>query len=77
MFSNATLFGAGEAGDEVLYGRNALMRDMIKAINSAFVGGSGTVINVYGSNNMDVNELADAVEAKIIQMQKRRTAAWA
>lgn len=31
LFSNATLFGAGEAGDEVLYGRNALMNDIARA----------------------------------------------
>lgn len=31
MFSNATLFGAGEAGDEILYGRNALMDDIARA----------------------------------------------
>lgn len=31
MFSNATLFGAGEAGDEMLYGRGALMRDIAEA----------------------------------------------
>lgn len=28
LFSNATLFGAGEAGDEMLYGRNSLMNDI-------------------------------------------------
>lgn len=31
MFSGATLFGAGEAGDEILYGRNSLMRDIAEA----------------------------------------------
>lgn len=31
MFSNATLFGAGEAGDEMLYGRNSLMNDIANA----------------------------------------------
>lgn len=31
MFSDATLFGAGEAGDEVLYGRNSLMNDIANA----------------------------------------------
>jgi len=31
MFGNATLFGAGEAGDEMLYGRSALMNDIAKA----------------------------------------------
>ena len=31
LFSNATLFGAGEAGDEVLYGRNSLLNDIATA----------------------------------------------
>lgn len=45
LFSNATLFGAGEAGDEVLYGRNALMKDI-----AAATGGG-----------MDYNSLASAI----------------
>ena len=73
LFSNATLFGAGERGDEMLYGRNALMKDIAKA-----VGGSGQIVmNVYGSDGMSVTELANAVERKLIQAQKRRTEAWA
>lgn len=35
MFDNATLFGAGEAGDEILYGKKALMRDIASAVQSA------------------------------------------
>ena len=31
MFSNATLFGAGERGDEMLYGRNSLLNDIASA----------------------------------------------
>ena len=31
LFNQATLFGAGEAGDEVLYGRNSLMNDIANA----------------------------------------------
>ena len=31
LFSNATLFGAGEAGDEVLYGRSSLLNDIAMA----------------------------------------------
>lgn len=78
MFGNATLFGAGEAGDEILYGRNALMRDMVKAVGQAMGGGSGqTIINVYGSDGMSVNDLAAAVEQRIIMMQKRKSQAWA
>ena len=72
MFSNPTLFGAGEAGDEMLYGRRALMRDIAQAVS-----GGDMIVNVYGSDNMSVTELANAVEQKIITMQKRRTQAWA
>ena len=43
MFSGATLFGAGETGDEVLYGRTALMRD----ISDAVEGKSNIVNNFY------------------------------
>ena len=41
-------------------------------------GGSAgdLTVNVYGSNNMSVTELAAAVERRIIQVQKRRNAAW-
>ena len=74
LFSNATLFGAGERGDEMLYGRNALMKDIAQAVGS----NSGTIVmNVYGSDGMSVTELANAVERKLIQTQKRRTEAWA
>lgn len=75
LFSNATLFGAGEAGDEVLYGRNSLMKDIANAVSSASM--NGVVVNVYGTDNMNVNDLAAAVEQRLITMQKRRTQAWA
>lgn len=76
LFSNATLFGAGERGDEMLYGRSSLMKDIANAMES--VGGGGDmIVNVYGSDNMSVTELADAVEQRLITMQKRRTQAWA
>jgi len=74
LFSNATLFGAGESGDEMLYGRNALLKDIATAVNGA---SQSIVVNVYGSDNMSVTELANAVERKLIQTQKRRTQAWA
>ena len=73
MFSSPTFFGAGEAGDEMLYGRQALMRDIANAVG----GGGQIIMNVYGSDGMSVTELANAVERKLIQMQKRRTEAWA
>lgn len=72
MFTDATLFGAGEHNDEILYGRNQLMKDIAQATS----GGDEININVYGTAGMDVNELADAVERRIIEMQNRRRLAW-
>lgn len=59
MFSNPTLFGAGEAGDEVLYGRKALMRD----IEAATSGNSGTQITNYITIDGSASpmETADAI----------------
>lgn len=71
MFQDATLFGAGERNDEILYGRKQLMKDIAEATN----GGDEITINVYGGN-MNAEEIADAVERKLIQRQKRRTLAW-
>ena len=72
MFTDATLFGAGEHNDEILYGRNQLMKDIAQATS----GGDEITINVYGTAGMDVNELADAVERRIIEAQNRRRLAW-
>lgn len=49
LFSNATLFGAGEAGDEVLYGRSALMNDIAEAVG----GGGATITNYITVNGAD------------------------
>ena len=76
LFRRPTGIVVGDAAqDEIVYGRNSLLKDISQAVGGASLG--GTVINVYGSNNMDVNELALAVEQRIITMQKRRSAAWA
>ena len=53
MFRGATLFGAGESGDEVLYGRSALMRDISDA-----VGGNGGDIIV----NLNYDASDDATD---------------
>ena len=54
LFSNATLFGAGETGDEVLYGRAALMRDIKEATSK---GGGGVVVNLNYDASDDANDL--------------------
>lgn len=73
MFSGATLFGAGEHNDEILYGRRQLLRDIAEASSAS---GGDITINVYGSNSMSVTELAAAVEQRLIEAQKRRRLAW-
>ena len=76
MFTRPTGIIVGDAAqDEIVYGRNSLMKDIANAMAS--VGGGGMTVNVYGSDNMSVTELANAVEQRIITMQKRRTQAWA
>lgn len=61
---------AGEAGPEAIIPLDELWRH-IDAING------GTVINVYGAEGQSVNELAAAVERRLIAAQKRRSMAWA
>lgn len=70
MFQDATLFGAGEHNDEILYGRKNLLKDI-----ASVAGGDEITINVYG-NNMDPREIAEEVERRLIQSQNRRRLAW-
>lgn len=71
MFRGATLFGAGERNDEILYGRQNLLKDI-----ASVAGGDDITINVYGTEGMSVTELAKAVEERLIASQKRRRLAW-
>lgn len=54
MFSDATFFGAGEAGDEVLYGRSALMRDISDAVNG---NGGDIVVNLNYDASDDATDM--------------------
>lgn len=74
IFNNPSLIGIGEAGSEAVVPLDILW-DKLDAIAAAN-GTAPIVVNVYGSDNMSVNELAAAVEQRIIQMQKRRSLAW-
>ena len=68
LFNRATLFGAGEAGDEMLYGRQNLMRDIREATRGS------------GENNITINVTVNGAEnpeqwgqrlARELQMQMR------
>ena len=77
MFNRPTGIIVGDAAqNEIVYGRNSLMKDIANAMASVS-GGGDTIVNVYGSDNMSVSELASAVEQRLIQAQKRRTQVWA
>lgn len=72
MQTSAGLKGFGDgAGGEVVYGRDQLMRDIAQAS-----GGTYTV-NVYASEGMDLNRLADKIQGKFVQWQKQKEAAYA
>ena len=63
LFSDATLFGAGEAGDEVLYGRANLMRDIQeeRQLTYIFVTHDLSVVK-YISDRIGVMYLGNMVE---------------
>ena len=60
MFTGATLFGAGEAGDEVMYGKAALMRDIEKAV------GKGMAIEVADLSD-DIEDAFDFPQTMVIR----------
>jgi len=73
IVDGATLIGAGEKGAEAIVPLDPFWKRLDKL---AEMSSSPVVINVYASDGMDVNQLAAAVEKRLIQSQKRRTLAW-
>lgn len=68
LFSGATLFGAGETGDEVLYGRNALMRDISNAVSGRGEVTNNFYITVDGTESPE--QFADRL-VKRVKMEMR------
>jgi len=55
MFNDATLFGAGEAGDEILYGRRSLMNDIATAVKGT--GSDNITINLNYNASDDADDM--------------------
>ena len=75
IFRSPTIFGGvgvGEAGAEAVLPLKKLWEEMDKRFAQP-----GLVVNVYGSDNMSVDELAMKVQEKIITLSNRRRQAWA
>lgn len=65
MFSTPTFFSAGEAGDEMLYGRKALMDDIAEATSD-----SGSVYNFYNNITVDGAENPEDFARRFIREMK-------
>ena len=74
IFNSPTIAGIGEAGPEAVVPLDTLWRKLDNIADAS--SGGGIVINVYASPGMNINELAAAVEQKLVAQQKQRRAAW-
>ena len=74
IFDQPSLIGLAEAGAEAVVPLDKLWNKLDKIADAS--GGSATIINVYASPGMDVNELAAAVERRLATVQKQRQMAY-
>jgi len=68
---NGRGFGDKSGSGEIVYGRDQLMRDIADATQGDIT------INIYASEGMNVNQLADKVQQRLAQLQKQRLNAYA
>lgn len=69
--------GIGEgSSSEAILPLDPFWKKMDRLIDATENNSGNVNVNVYASPGMDINQLADAVQQRIIQIQKRRTAAW-
>lgn len=71
--SGPQIIGVGESGPEAVIPLDKLWSKMDDIISAS---GGGIVVNVYGSAGMDVNQLAAAVEERLVRVQKMRNKAF-
>ena len=77
IFANGpSVIGVGEAGPEAVVPLDTLWRKMDAIADAAGSSGGGITINVYGAAGQNVNELAAAVERRLVALQKQQVKAW-
>jgi len=76
LFTSPTVIGGKGFGDgngaEFVYGYENLMRDIAQA-----KGGDTININVYASDGMNVNVLADKIQQRLARVQRQKAAVYA
>lgn len=80
MLSSATLIGAGEKGDEVIYGHQQLMNDIRGAVASQNKSSETNInkieINVVAKDNQSAKEIADIVMNRMQHLKDRNEAVF-
>ena len=75
IFDNPSVIGVGEAGPEAVVPLDKLW-SKLDAIAAASSSMDGVTINVYATPGMDINQLAAAVEQRLVTLEKQRSKAW-
>ena len=75
IFDSPSLIGIGEAGPEAVVPLDKLW-NKLDAIAAASGQGEGVTINIYAQPGMDINQLAAAVEERLVRLEKQRVKAW-
>lgn len=76
MSSGNTIHEFNEKGPEAILPLTPFWNRMDRIEEAMVNGAGGVTINVYGSPGMNVDDLASAVERRMIQTQRRKRLAW-
>ncbi len=74
IFSSPSLIGVGEAGSEAVVPLDKFWDKLDRLADAQ--SGSPIVVNVYGSAGMSVDDLAEAVQKKLVNLERRKKLAW-
>ena len=76
VFTNPSVIGVGEAGDEAVLPLDTFWRKMDRMADAVASNSGGVVINVYGGATSDPQAIALEVERRLVKLQKQRSQAW-